>query len=132
MIPRNPAVGRASVQQRRRFPGAGGPASTVSCYVGLKPDLRKALPLLLLTLAACSSPPPESRSFSCKGGTSFEVAGGGDSVTLTLNGKDHRLPRVHSGSGEKYTDRQLLFWDKGDGDAILASGTHGMVRCNRR
>ncbi len=98
-------------------------------FVGLKPDLRKVLPLLCLALTACSSPPPESRSFSCKGGTTFEVAGGGKSVTLTRDGKDHQLPRVHSGSGKKYTDRRLLFWDKGDGHAILASSTHGLVHC---
>ncbi len=125
MKPGTLLVGRASARQRRRFPGA----SAIGWNVGLKPDLRKALPLLYLTLAACSSPPPESRSFSCKGGTTFEVAGGGKSVTLTLDGKDHQLPRVHSGSGKKYTDRRLLFWDKGDGHAILASSNHGMVRC---
>ncbi len=128
MKPRTLLVGRASARQRRRFPGAGA----VGWNVGLKPDLRKVLSLLFLTLAACGSPPPESRSFSCKGGTTFEVTGGGDAITLTLNGKDHQLPRVHSGSGEKYTDRRLLFWEKGDGEAILASSSHGMVRCHQQ
>ena len=122
-------AGRASARHssRHRWP-ARRPRESVS-FVGLKPDLRKALPLLCLTLAACSSLPQENRSFSCKGGTIFQVAGGGDSITLTLNGRNHQLACVHSGSGEKYTDRRLLFWDKGDGNAILASSTHGLVRC---
>ncbi len=94
--------------------------------------MRKILPLALLTLTACSTLVPDNRSFSCKGGSSFEVAGGGESVTLTLDGKAHQLPRVHSGSGEKYTDRQLLFWDKQNGQAILASSRHGMVRCQEK
>jgi len=81
----------------------------------------------LLLLAACSSA-PQPREYLCEGGAHFTVSGGDDSVTLVLNGQSHRLPRVHSGSGEKYTDRRLLFWDKGK-EAILAGSDHGMVHC---
>jgi len=86
------------------------------------------LPLLAALLNACASQQPDRTHYRCDDGTRFDTRGGGDAITLVLNGQIHELPRVRSGSGEKYTDRKLLFWRKGE-EIILASGTHRMVRC---
>ncbi len=86
------------------------------------------LPLLALP-GACATSPPATTHYLCEDGTRLDAAGGGDAITLTIDGKKYRLPRVHSGSGEKYTDRNILFWGKGD-ESILATSGHGMVRCH--
>ena len=86
--------------------------------------------LTVLLLNACAGPQaePELVHYRCNDGTRFDTRGGGDAITLLLHGEPRQLPRVHSGSGEKYTDRKLLFWKKGE-ESILASGSHDMVRC---
>jgi len=81
---------------------------------------------LVLSLAGCASHPPQV-TYRCGDGTGFIARGGGDAITVLFEDRKVELPRVHSGSGEKYTDRELLFWNKGN-EAILASG-HRMVRC---
>ncbi|GEM_PF-5892017 len=84
---------------------------------------------ITLLLASCAATPP-SKSYHCESGARFEVHGGDDSVTLTLpDGRPHTLPRVRSGSGVKYTDRHLLYWDQGGGRAVLAGSNHGMTHC---
>jgi membrane-bound inhibitor of C-type lysozyme len=88
------------------------------------------LPVLALLLGSCSATPPQTH-YLCGDGTEFTTTGGGDDITVHIAGDDIRLPRVHSGSGEKYTDRRLLYWNKGD-EAILASSDHGMVRCKEK
>ncbi len=86
------------------------------------------LPLLAALLNACASLQPDLVHYRCDDGTRFDTRGGGDAITLVLDGESRQLPRVRSGSGEKYTDRNLLFWRKGE-ESILASSNHGMVRC---
>ena len=91
--------------------------------------MRRPIPLLLLALLAgcATSPPPMELSYRCSDGTTFIARGGGEKITLVFDDRSWTLPRVHSGSGVKYTDRELLFWEKGD-EAILATG-HRMIHC---
>lgn len=87
------------------------------------------MPLLpVMLLAGCAGDQtPSSLMYNCKDGTRFTTRGGGEEITLVFEDRTVTLPRVHSGSGAKYTDRELLFWEKGD-EAILSSG-HSMIRC---
>ena len=89
---------------------------------------RSGLLLLPAFLAGCATPPPPMElSYQCSDGTGFIARGGGEKITLIFDDRTWTLPRVHSGSGVKYTDRELLFWEKGD-EAILATG-HRMIHC---
>lgn len=101
--------------------------------------MKLRIELLTLPLAGCapyavtSSPSSEARgyNYSCDDGTRFSARGGGESITLIFPDRTLTLPKVRSGSGEKHTDRKLLFWNKGD-EAILATGSHGMLHCRSR
>jgi membrane-bound inhibitor of C-type lysozyme len=93
--------------------------------------LHRLSPLLLLLLATgCAQQLPKvsETTWQCADGTRFTARGGGKEITLTFPHHTLTLPRVRSGSGEKYTNRRLLYWNKGN-EVILSTG-HSMLRCH--
>jgi membrane-bound inhibitor of C-type lysozyme len=84
--------------------------------------------LLLLATGCVQLPKAPEATWQCNDGTRFTAGGGGEEITLTFPHRTLTLPRVRSGSGEKYTDRQLLYWNKGN-EVILSTG-HSMLRCH--
>ena len=75
------------------------------------------------------APPPASdplplraHVFECADGTRVVAEFGADHrVALTLSDRELSLPQVRSGSGARYSDGEVVFWDTGD-TALLGFG----------
>jgi putative lipoprotein len=82
--------------------------------------LRTALTLaLLLGLSGCyrtaaEHQAPQVFTFNCESSYAFTVQFEGDTAILTLPDRTLRLPQVLSGSGARYSDGNVTFWNKGD------------------
>ena len=79
---------------------------------------RIALALVaLLSLSSCyraSAERPTLYSFGCEQNYPFTVQFQDDLALLTLPDRTVRLPQVVSGSGARYSDGNVTFWNKGN------------------
>lgn len=95
--------------------------------------MKKTLALLaLLTLAACASTPSDRADWSCDNGRAFSMrlnAGGWAEVFAA--GRTYNLPGVAAGSGTRYTDGQVEYWEHGS-EAMLNNAFGGpYTNCRR-
>lgn len=93
-----------------------------------------------LALSACATPPPPapdpatgpSTPWLCDGGAAFatQMTKGGN-IEVSAAGKVYWLPAVKAGSGARYTDKKVEFWEKG-GAAMLNGAAGGpYTNCKR-
>jgi uncharacterized membrane protein len=86
-------------------------------------------------LADTDAVPLRAHAYDCEDGTSLVAEYRAEDVAVFVPGGPVFLPRQPSGSGAKYGDGQVVFWNRGTG---LLFGTHGddgvLVECdeNRR
>ena len=81
--------------------------------------------LALSVLAACERMPMgKAHVFKCSEGVVVRVAfsESDETATMRLAGKTYRLKLIPSGSGAKYSDGKVVFWNKGDEALILIDG----------
>jgi len=97
-----------------------------------KATLRVAFSSALLLLVACSfptpaqettSPPaqpkshrmpvPRKFSYTCDGGVTVNVTLRENRVRVTFKDKSYSMKQVRSGSGARYSDGTIIWWNKG-------------------
>ena len=97
-----------------------------------KATLRVAFSSALLLLVACSfptpaqettSPPaqpkshrmpvPRKLSYTCDGGVTVNVTLRENRVRVTFKDKSYSMKQVRSGSGARYSDGTIIWWNKG-------------------
>jgi len=89
----------------------------------------------LLSLAACASTPTgpmgPRMDWRCDGGAAFSarISGRGTAEVFAA-GRTYSLPHVQAGSGAKYSNGSVEYWERG-GEATL-SGAHGGPYTNCR
>jgi membrane-bound inhibitor of C-type lysozyme len=84
-----------------------------------------AIVVLCAVISACEKTPAgTTRVFKCSNGTRVEVVFSEkkESVTMVLEGKSYTLKHIPSGSGAKYSDGKVVFWNKGKGAFIEIGG----------
>lgn len=91
--------------------------------------------LALLVLSACAAgdqPTGPSIDWRCDGGVSFgmRMTTGGDAQVLA-GGQEYRLPGVIAGSGTRYTDGRVEYWEHGE-EAMLNGASGGPYNNCRR
>ena len=88
----------------------------------------KLLPLSLIALGllACSTAAKPGRfTFACSSGSSFAVNYDGKGAALVeAGGKSYTLPSAVSGSGARYSDGSVEFWEH-QGEATLKGAAGG-------
>jgi len=81
--------------------------------------------LLCLAFAACEERPVgKIHVFRCADGATVKVifTEADESMTMYLDKKSYKLKHVPSGSGAKYTDGKVVFWNKGKEAFIQIDG----------
>lgn len=90
--------------------------------------------IALLALSACGAtdaPTGESIVWRCDGGASFSARMTTQgNAEVEAGGQVYRLPGVPAGSGVRYTDGQVEYWERGD-EAML-NGARGGPYSNCR
>ena len=94
--------------------------------------IRRCLePIVLAVGFACAAliscervPVGNVHIFKCSDGVIVRVviSHTDETATVRLTGKTYRLKLVPSGSGAKYTDGKVVFWDKGNEAVIYIDG----------
>lgn len=86
------------------------------------------------------APPPDTdplplraHVYACDDGTTvvaeFEAS---DRVAIAFAGRELALPQVRSGSGARFSDGEVVFWDNGDTALLGVDGEDGpLVDCDR-
>lgn len=74
---------------------------------------------LLVALTGCwrtsaEHEAPRVFTFNCESAYTFTVQYDGDTAVVTLPAGTVRLPQVVSGSGARYSDGNITFWNKGN------------------
>lgn len=85
--------------------------------MGFPPRLLLALSLLVILTGcwrAAEHQAPRVFTFHCESDYTFTVQFKGDTAVVTLPGRTVRLPQVVSGSGARYSDGDITFWNKGN------------------
>lgn len=100
--------------------------------------LRPAEPFLLLVLvgllAGCGttykrSPVVTPQKFACTGDKPAQITlYSPEEAVLTFEEKSYDLNRIQTGSGVKYGNRSISFWNKGI-DALITRDDGSMVSC---
>ncbi|MCB1844086.1 MAG: META domain-containing protein [Halioglobus sp.] len=73
----------------------------------------------------------EPRSFDCPDGPAFTIRiVGPETLILSLAGKEHTLQRARAASGARYSNDEILFWNKGEEAVLEAGGTTYTCRMN--
>lgn len=93
-----------------------------------------ALAAATLALAACATattPAGPRMDWRCDGGAAFSarILEGGAAEVFAA-GQVYRLPHVQAGSGARYSDGSVEYWERG-GEATL-TGAHGGPYANCR
>ncbi|MBI1252466.1 MAG: hypothetical protein GC189_13470 [Alphaproteobacteria bacterium] len=87
-----------------------------------------AIALALLAVASCATtdvPTGETWLWRCDGGVTFTSANTtGGNAYIEAGGQTYRLPGVVAGSGVRYFDGRVEFWEHG-GDAMLNGAAGG-------
>jgi membrane-bound inhibitor of C-type lysozyme len=97
-----------------------------------KATLRVAFSSALLLLVACSSPTPAQEttsppaqpkshrmpvprkfSYTCDGGVTVNVTLRENRARVTFQDKSYSMKQVRSGSGTRYSDGTIIWWNKG-------------------
>ena len=81
--------------------------------------------ILCLAFAACEQRPVgKVHVFRCADGATVKVifTEADESMTMYLDKKSYKLKHVPSGSGAKYTDGKVVFWNKGKAAFIQIDG----------
>lgn len=83
-----------------------------------------------LLLAGCTQqqPPPE-HTFRCPDGTEFGATFANDSVSLRLPNGEVTLPIAISGSGARYANDTLVFWEHQGAARVEHHGHMQYVEC---
>jgi membrane-bound inhibitor of C-type lysozyme len=88
----------------------------------------KLLPLSLIALGllGCSTvAKPDRFTFACASGSSFTVSYDGKGAAMVeAGGKSYTLPSALSGSGARYSDGSVEFWEH-QGKATLTGAVGG-------
>jgi membrane-bound inhibitor of C-type lysozyme len=82
-----------------------------------------------LLLAACAAQP--AVVFRCEGGAELRAVFEDGRVRLAFPGHRVELPRAISGSGARYSDGRLTFWNKGR-EAFVQRGDSIVYRACRQ
>lgn len=89
----------------------------------------------LLALSACATddtPTGPSAVWRCDGGASFSarmtMKGNAD---VSAGGETYRLPGVRAGSGVRYTDGRVEYWEHGEEAMLNGAGGGPYSNCRR-
>jgi membrane-bound inhibitor of C-type lysozyme len=94
----------------------------LSCRIG---RIAPALAVGCALIVGCErAPAGKTHVFKCSEGVIVRITFSekDDRATMRLAGKTYRLKRVSSGSGAKYSDGKVVFWNKGDEAVIEFNG----------
>jgi membrane-bound inhibitor of C-type lysozyme len=96
---------------------------------------------VLFALAGCAAPQTSTVSdvaagqtwiWRCDNGVSFTTQNTSEGNTVVAAGRTYRLPSVISGSGARYSDGRVEFWEHG-GEAMLNGAAGGPYQnCTNR
>lgn len=88
----------------------------------------KLLLVILLALGACGAgdaPTGPALEWQCDGGASFSARmTTNGNAEVSAGGQVYRLPGVPAGSGTRYTDGQVEYWQHGE-EAMLNGASGG-------
>ncbi len=87
----------------------------------------------LLVLAACAGAPSSGRiDWSCDGGAAFSLRydrrGAAD---VFAGGQTYVLPPVQSGSGARYSDGAVEYWERQGGATLTGAAGGPYTNCRR-
>lgn len=88
--------------------------------------------LTLIALGACASSGAAGRTdWRCDGGSAYSVRMRGANAEVFAGGRTYTLPGVAAGSGTRYTDGSVEYWEHG-GEAMLNNAFGGPYENCRR
>ena len=89
-----------------------------------KKNLQIYLLAVVLCCFGCAKSKGTTFEFVCHDGASVKVTyfENGEKASLVYDGKVFKLKRTISGSGARYTDGHIVFWNKGDKALIEIDG----------
>ncbi|MBQ4834113.1 MliC family protein [Pseudoalteromonas sp. MMG010] len=77
--------------------------------------------LTLLALIGCEQSSIK-QSYLCDGTIKITTLIKNNTLSLIMHNKTYYLTRERSASGEKFTNKQILFWQKGNESMLIKAG----------